>query len=160
MEGPAMAVKSVPERSQVVTAYLIVKGAGRALDFYTRAFGATELFRLVEPGGRIGHAEFRIGGSTVMLADEYPDFGALAPSSLGGTPVKMHLRVDDVDAFMQSAVAAGATQLRAAKDEFYGERSGMLADPFGHQWHVSTRIEDVSPEEMQRRFTAMMAAAE
>ena len=95
-----------------------------------------------------------------MLADEYPDWGALAPTSLGGTPVKLHLRVEDVDAFMKQAVAAGATELRAAKDEFFGERSGMLADPFGHHWHVSTHIEDVSPEEMQRRFTAAMSAAE
>lgn len=155
-----MAVKPVPPGSQAVTAYLIVKGAARALDFYRRALGATEIYRLAEPSGRIGHAEFRIGGSTLMLADEYPDWGALSPASLGGTPVKLHLRVDDVDAFMKRAVAAGATELRAPKDEFFGERSGMLADPFGHQWHVSTRIEDVSPEEMQRRFTAVLSAAE
>jgi PhnB protein len=153
-----MAVKPVPEGSQVVTPYLIVKGAARALDFYSRAFGATEVYRLVEPGGRVGHCEFRIGGSTLMLADEYPDFGSLAPSTLGGTPVKMHLRVADVDEFMRRAIAAGATELRAAKDQFHGERSGMLADPFGHQWFVTTHIEDVSPEEMQRRFTAMMVA--
>jgi PhnB protein len=151
-----MAVK--PE-TQSVSAYLIVKGAARALDFYTRAFGAQEVFRLAEPGGRIGHAEFRIGNSTVMLADEYPDFGALAPSSLGGSPVSMHLLVDDVDDVMRRAVAAGATQLRAPKDEFYGERRGMLSDPFGHQWHVSTRTEEVSHEEMQKRFTTMMGAA-
>jgi PhnB protein len=155
-----MAVKPVPLAAQAVTAYLIAKEAARALDFYQRAFGATEIYRLTEPGGRIGHAEFRIGGSTLMLADEYPDWGALAPTSLGGTPVKLHLRVEDVDAFMKQAVAAGATELRAAKDEFFGERSGMLADPFGHHWHVSTHIEDVSPEEMQRRFTAAMSAAE
>jgi PhnB protein len=155
-----MAVKPVPQTAQAVTAYLIAKEAARALDFYQRAFGATEIYRLTEPGGRIGHAEFRIGGSTLMLADEYPDWGALAPTSLGGTPVKLHLRVEDVDAFMKQAVAAGATELRAAKDEFFGERSGMLADPFGHHWHVSTHIEDVSPEEMQRRFTAAMSAAE
>jgi PhnB protein len=155
-----MAVKPVPHAAQAVTAYLIAKGAARALDFYQRAFGATEIYRLTEPGGRIGHAEFRIGGSILMLADEYPDWGALAPTSLGGTPVKLHLRVEDVDAFMKQAVAAGATELRAAKDEFFGERSGMLADPFGHHWHVSTHIEDVSPEEMQRRFTAAMSAAE
>jgi PhnB protein len=153
-----MAAKPVPEGSQVVTAYLIVKGAARALDFYSKAFGATEMYRLVEPGGRIGHSEFRIGGSTLMLADESPGFGALAPPSLGGTPVKMHLRVADVDAFMRRAVAAGATELRAAKDQFHGERSGMLADPFGHQWFVGTQIEEVSPEEMQRKFTAAMTA--
>jgi PhnB protein len=153
-----MAVQPVPEGSQSVTAYLIVKDAARALEFYCRAFGATEIYRLVEPGGRIGHAEFRIGGSTLMLADEYPDFGSVAPTSLGGTPVKMHLRVADVDSLMRRAIAAGATELRAAKDQFHGERSGMLADPFGHHWFVATHIEDVSPEEMQKRFTAMMAA--
>jgi PhnB protein len=155
-----MAVKPVPPGTQAVTAYLIVKGAAQALEFYQRAFGATEVYRLAEPSGRIGHSELRIGGSTLMLADEYPDFGALAPSSLGGTPVSLHLRVEDVDAFMKRAVAAGATVLRAAKDEFYGERSGMIADPFGHQWYVATHIEDVSPEEMQRRFTETMAAAQ
>ena len=144
---------------QSVTPYLIVRNAARALDFYTRAFGATELFRLAEPSGRIGHSELRIGSSTLMLADESPAFGAISPVSLGGTPVQLHLRVQDVDAFMSKAVAAGATELRAAKDEFYGERSGMLADPFGHQWHVSTRIEEVSPEEMQKRYTAVMTAS-
>jgi PhnB protein len=150
---------AVKPRAQSVTAYLIVKRAAQALDFYARAFGAQELYRLAEPGGRIGHSEFRIGDSLVMLADESPGFGALAPVSLGGSPVRMHLSVGDVDAFMRRAVAAGATELRAPKDEFYGERSGMLADPFGHQWHVSTPIEEVSPEEMQRRYTALMAGA-
>jgi PhnB protein len=152
-----MAVQPIPAGSQSVAPYLIVKGAARALEFYTTAFGATEVYRLVGPDGRIGHSEFRIGTSTLMLADEYPDFGALAPGSFGGSPVRMHVQVEDVDAFMRKAVAAGATELRSPKDEFYGERSGMLADPFGHQWHVSTRIEDVSPQEMQRRFTAMMS---
>jgi len=155
-----MAVKTIPEGAQAVTAYLIVKGGARALEFYAKAFGATEIYRLVEPGGRIGHAEFRIAGCVLMLADEYPDFGSIAPTSLGGTPVKMHLRVADADAFMRRAIAAGATELRAVKDQFHGERSGMLADPFGHQWFVTTHIEDVSPEEMQKRFTAMMRAGE
>ena len=146
--------------AQSVTAYLIVKGGAHALDFYTRAFGAQEIYRLAEPSGRIGHSELRIGNSTLMLADEYPDFGALAPPSLGGSPVNLHLQVENVDEFMRRAVAAGATQLRAPKDEFYGERSGMLADPFGHRWQVTTHIEDVSTEEMQKRFTRLMTAAE
>ena len=145
------------EQSQSVTPDLIVRGASRALDFHASAFGATELYRLTEPGGRIGHAQLRIGGSTLMLADEYPDFGSVSPVCLGGTPVKLHLRVDDVDEFMRRAVAAGAIELRPAKDQFHGERSGMLADPFGHHWFVSMHIEDVSPEEMQRRFTAAMS---
>ena len=152
-----MAVKPA---AQSVTPYLIVKGAARALDFYARAFGAQELYRLVEPSGRIGHSELRIGNSTLMLADEHPDFGALAPPSLGGSPVNLHLQVENVDEFMRRAVAEGATQLRAPKDEFYGERSGMLADPFGHRWQLTTHIEDVSPEEMQKRFTRLMTAAE
>ncbi|MGH8140399.1 MAG: VOC family protein [Steroidobacteraceae bacterium] len=152
-------VQAVPAGSQSITPYLIVRDAARALDFYARAFGAKELFRLTEPAGRIGHSELQLGGSTLMLADEYPDFGSLAPASLGGSPVKMHLRVDNVDGFMRRAVAAGATELRPAQDQMYGERSGMLADPFGHQWFVSTHIEDVSPEEMQKRFTAAMSAS-
>ena len=151
-------LKAIPEGSQSVTPYLSVRDAVRALEFYSRAFGAVELFRLTEPGGRIGHAEMRIRGSLLMLADENPDFGAVSPASLGGTPVRMHLQVEDVDGFMRRAAAAGATELRPATDQFYGERSGMLADPFGHQWVISTHIEDVSPEEMQKRFTAAMKA--
>ncbi len=151
---------AVKPGAQSVTPYLIVKGGARALDFYTRAFGAQEIFRLTEPSGRIGHSELRIGNSTLMLADEYPDFGALAPPSVGGSPVNLHLQVENVDEFMRRAVAAGATQLRSPKDEFYGQRSGMLADPFGHRWQVTTPIEDVSPEEMQKRFTRLMTAAE
>jgi PhnB protein len=150
-------VKPIPDGAQAVTPYIIVRGAARALEFYREAFGAQEIFRLTEPGGRIGHAELRVGTSTVMLADESPGFGALAPTSIGGSPVRLHLRVANADAIMQRAVAAGATELRPVKDEFYGERSGMLADPFGHQWFISTPIEEVSPEEMQRRFTQALA---
>jgi PhnB protein len=150
-------VKPIPDGAQAVTPYIIVRGAARALEFYREAFGAQEIFRLTEPGGRIGHAELRVGTSTVMLADESPGFGALAPTSIGGSPVRLHLRVANADAIMQRAVAAGATELRPVKDEFYGERSGMLADPFGHQWFISTPIEGVSPEEMQRRFTQALA---
>ena len=141
--------------SQTVTPYLIVKGAAEAIAFYTKAFGAKELFRLSEPSGKVGHAELEIRGSTIMLADEYPDFGALAPTTIGGSPVSLHLYVDDVDHVVSDATAAGATVLRAIKDEFYGDRTGMIADPFGHKWHVSTRKEEVSPEEMQRRWSEM-----
>lgn len=137
--------------------YLVVADAARAIAFYAQAFGATELFRLAEPGGRIGHAELRIGDSEFMLADEYPDFGALGPVSVGGTPVSIHLYVADVDATMARAEALGATTLRAAKDEFYGDRCGMLSDPFGHRWHIATRLQEVTPEEMQRRWSAALA---
>jgi PhnB protein len=142
---------------QSLTAYLIVKGATKAIEFYQRAFGAEELFRLREPQGRIGHAELRIGGSVMMLADEYPDFGALSPASIGGSPVSVHLYVDDVDGVVERAVGAGATMLRPITNEFYGDRTGVIADPFGHKWHIATKKEEVSPAEMQRRWNAMFA---
>jgi PhnB protein len=138
-----------------LTPYLVVRGADRAIDFYGRTFGAVEDFRLSEPGGKVGHAELLLGGGRLMLADEYPDFGALGPASVGGTPVTLHLYVPDVDAVMARAEALGATVLRAAKDEFYGDRSGMLLDPFGHRWQIATRGEAVSPEQMQQRWNAM-----
>lgn len=137
--------------------YLHVKGAARAIEFYKQAFGATEAMRLSEPGGRIGHAEIQIGEARIMLADEYPEYGILGPQSLGGTSVGIHLTVPDVDALAERAVAAGAKLARPIKDEFYGERGGKLEDPFGHVWHVVTHKEDVSTEEMQRRYDAMMA---
>lgn len=139
------------------TPYLIVQGAARAIEFYTRAFGARERFRLTEPSGRIGHAELLVGTGCIMLADEYPDFGALAPPAIGGSPVKLHLYVDDVAAAVARAVELGATLLRPVQDEFYGDRVGMIADPFGHCWFLATRREEVSPEEMQRRFSAAFA---
>ena len=135
--------------------HIVVKGGTRAIDFYRAAFGATEVFRLRDPGSdRIGHAELDIEGSRLMLADEYPDFGALSPVTIGGSPVTLHLYVDDVDAAVERAVKAGATLLRPLKDEFYGDRTAMLADPFGHRWQVATKREDVSPEEMQKRWNA------
>lgn len=149
--------KPIPQGAQTLTPYIAVRGAARAIEFYREAFGAQEMYRLVDLDGRIGHAELRIGTSTLMLADESPGFGALAPASIGGSPVRLHLQVENVDAVMRRAVAAGATELRPVKDEFYGERSGMLADPFGYQWFISTHIEDVSPEEMQRRFTKALS---
>ena len=137
--------------------YLHVMGAARAIEFYQQAFGATEVLRLSEPDGRIGHAEILIGGARIMLADEYPECGILGPQSLGGTSVSLHLTVPDVDAFARQAVAAGAKLAKPIKDEFYGERGGKLEDPFGHVWQVMTRIEEVSPEEMQRRYDALLA---
>lgn len=145
-------------QNQVMSCYLIVKGADRAIQFYQQVFGARELFRLVEPSGKVGHAELQIGPSQFMLADEYPDFGALSPISVGGSPVTLHLYVDNVDNIVARAVEAGATVLRAVTDEFYGDRVGMLADPFGHKWHIATRKEYVSPEEMQRRMNAAYGA--
>jgi PhnB protein len=137
--------------------YLHIQGAARAIEFYRQAFGATEVLRLSEPDGRIGHAEILIGGARIMLADEYPECGILGPRSLGGTSLSLHLTVPDVDAFAQRAVAAGAKLAKPIKDEFYGERGGRLEDPFGHVWQVMTRIEEVSPEEMQRRYDALLA---
>jgi PhnB protein len=145
----------IPEARQTLTAYLIVRNAAKAIEFYAQAFGAKEAFRLTEPQGKIGHAELRIGDSMLMLADEYPDFGALSPAAIGGSPVSIHLYVEDVDRVVETAVAAGATILRAVKNEFFGDRAGMLVDPFGHRWHVATHEEDVSPQEMQRRWEAM-----
>ena len=137
--------------------YIAVKGASDAIAFYTQAFGADEQFRLQDPdSGRIGHAEIRIGGNTIMISDEYPDFGALSPDSLGGSPVKLHLYVEDVDTVFARAIEAGATELRPLKDEFYGDRTGTVMDPFGHTWMLATRGEDVSPKEMQTRWQQMM----
>lgn len=149
-------VKPVPTDRPALTPYLVVKGAAKAIEFYTKAFGAKEQFRLTEPQGKVGHAELAVGGALFMLADEYPDFGALSPASVGGTPVTMHLYVDDVDRTVERAVAAGATVLRPVKDEFYGDRTGMIADPFGHKWQLASHKEDVSPQEMQKRWSAML----
>ena len=140
-----------------LTPHLVVKGADAAIRFYAAVFGAREDFRLTEPSGKVGHAELLIGASRIALADEYPDFGALGPASIGGTPVGLHLYVGDVDATIALAEAHGATLLRAAKDEFYGDRCGVVVDPFGHRWHLATRQETVTPQQMQQRWTAMLA---
>lgn len=142
---------------QSVTAHLTARDAARAIEFYIRAFGAQELFRLVEPSGKVGHAELLVGASRIMICDEYPDFGALSPAAIGGSPIKLLLYVDDADAVMRQAVAAGATELRPVKPQFYGDRSGMVLDPFGFSWSIATPVEDVSPAEMQRRFSAALA---
>ena len=137
-------------------AYLCVNDAAKAIDFYAAAFGATEKFRLTEPSGRIGHAELDFGGVTLMLSDEYPECDIRAPKALGGTPVTIHLHVDNADAVIGRALEAGATLERAPQDEFYGERGGVVRDPFGHRWNIGHSIEELSPEEMQRRYTALM----
>jgi PhnB protein len=137
--------------------YITVNGAAEAIEFYKRAFGAEEHFRLEDPdSGRIGHAELSVSGQLLMVSDEYPDFGALSPDSLGGSPVKLHLYVADVDAVFARALAAGGTELRAVKDEFYGDRTGTLSDPFGHTWMLASHREEVSPAEMQTRWQEMM----
>jgi PhnB protein len=150
-----MAVQPIPAGYHTVTPYLIVKGGVKALEFYKRAFGARELFRMAGPDGKIGHAEIQIGDSPIMLADEFPEMGAVSPQTLGGTPAFIVLYVEDVDARFQQAIAAGGKALRPVKDQFYGDRSGTLLDPFGHQWTIATHLEDVSSEEMQRRAAAM-----
>lgn len=133
--------------------YIVAKGAEAAIAFYVEAFGAEELFRMVDPSdGKIGHAELKIGESVLMLADEYPDFGALSPDTIGGTPVNLHLATTAVDADLERAVKAGATVLRPAADQSFGERSAMIQDPFGHRWFLSQTIEDLTPEDMQRRW--------
>ena len=139
-----------------VFAYLRVHDASAAIPFYQRAFGATEKFRLTEPSGRIGHAELDFGGTCVMLSDEYPEYDILGPKRIGGTSVSIHLHVDDADAMIARALEAGAQLVRDAKDQFYGERSGSVRDPFGHEWLIGHNIEDVSPEEMQRRYDEVM----
>lgn len=138
--------------------YLRVRGAADAIAFYTRAFGANELFRLTEPGGRIGHAEIKIGDTTLMLSDEYPEYGIRGPLALGGTTFAIHLHVDRVDALMIQAIEAGATIVREPADQFYGERSCMIRDPFGHEWLLGQQIGDVARDEMQKRFTALFAS--
>ncbi len=153
-----MAVNYIPQGYHTATPYLIVKGAARAIDFYKQAFGATELMRFAGPGGSIGHAEIRIGDSPIMLADEMPQMGYRSPAALGGSPVSVMLYVPDVDKVVERAVKAGAKVERPVADQFYGDRSGTIHDPFGHVWTVSTHKEDVSPEEMQRRAAGMATA--
>lgn len=142
-----------------VFAYLHVRDAGAAIEFYQRAFGATELFRLTEPSGRIGHAELDFGGTTIMLSDEYPECGICGPQAGASTAVTIHLHVDDADAMIDQAIAAGARLDRAAQDQFYGERGGSVFDPFGHRWLIGHSIEKVTPEEMQRRYDEVMRKA-
>jgi PhnB protein len=151
-----MAVNYIPEGYHSVTPYLIIKGAASAIDFYKKAFGATELMRMPGPGGQIMHAEIKIGDSPVMLADEYPEMDARSPQTIGGTPVGLALYVRDVDAMAKQAEAAGAKVLRPVADQFYGDRSCTLQDAFGHKWTIATHKEDVPPAEMKKRFEDWM----
>jgi len=151
-------VSHIPDGYHAVTPYLIVRGAASALEFYKKAFGAKEIFRMPQPDGRIAHAEMIVGDSHIMLADEFPEMDARSPHSLGGTPVQILLYVDDVDSTVAGAVAAGLTEIRPIKDQFYGDRSGTFRDPFGHIWTIATHKEDVSGEEMARRAAAASGA--
>ncbi len=139
--------------------YLCVSDARAAIDFYVQAFGAKEKFRLTEPGGRIGHAELDFGGTILMLSDEFPECGIRGASSIGATPVTIHLHVDDADEMIRKAAECGGTVEREPKDELHGERSGVVRDPFGHRWLIGHAIEEVSPEEMQRRYDRLLQGA-
>lgn len=150
-------VNPVPEGYHSVTPYLIVDGAAAAIDFYQEAFGAIELFRMPNPNGKISHAEIKIGDSHIMLADEHPEMEAFGPKTVGGTPVKLMVYLDNVDAAVDRAVAAGAKLTRPVADQFYGDRTGGIEDPFGHSWYVATHIEDVAPDELERRAAAQHA---
>lgn len=150
-----MSAKPIPDGYHTLTPYLIVKDAVSALEFYKKAFGATVLMRLADTTGKIGHAEIKVGNSPIMLADEFPEMGARGPQSLGGSPVFLVLYVEDVDSLFNQAVAAGATAVRPVQDQFYGDRSGTLTDPFGHIWTIATHKEDLTPEQIQQRFEAI-----
>ena len=154
-----MAAKPIPEGYRTATPYLIVKGAAEAIEFYKRAFGATELMRMADPQGRVGHAEIRIGDSVIMLADEHPAMGYRGPRSLGGSSVSILLYLADVDTVFERAIKAGGRAQRPVQNQFYGDRSGTLEDPFGHVWTIATHIEDVPAEELERRAQAAMTSA-
>jgi PhnB protein len=151
-----MSVQAIPDGYRTATPYLIVKGAAAAIEFYKHAFGATEMLRMADPQGHVGHAELKIGDSVIMLADEHPDMGYRGPRTLGGSSVSILLYLEDVDAVFARAVKAGARALRPVADQFYGDRMGTLEDPFGHVWSVATHVEDVPPEELEKRAAAAM----
>ena len=152
-------VNPIPEGMHTVTPHLVCAGAGAAIDFYKKAFGATETSRMPGPGGKLIHASIRIGDSAVMLVDEMPEWGSLGPKALKGSPVVIHLYVDDVDAFTARAVAAGAKVTMPVADMFWGDRYGQLEDPFGHRWSVATHVRDVSPADMQQAMQKMSQKA-
>jgi PhnB protein len=149
--------KPIPDGYPQVTPYLIVDGADAAIQFYTKVLGAKERMRMDGPDGTVGHAEVEIGSGLLMLADEHPEMGARGPKSVGGSPVTISVYVEDVDTVFDAAMAAGATEVRAVEDQFYGDRSGQFEDPFGHRWSVATHVEDVPPEEMAERAEKAMA---
>jgi PhnB protein len=150
-----MSVKPIPDGYSSVTPYLIVTGAARALDYYKMAFDAKELMRMPGPDGKVAHAEMQIGDAKIMLADEMPAMGHKSPQTLGGSGVGLMLYVTDVDRIFERAVNAGGTVKQPLTNQFYGDRSGTVTDPFGHVWTIATHVEDVSEEEMQRRMEAM-----
>jgi PhnB protein len=152
-------VKPIPEGYSSVTPYLIVDDAAKAIQFYEKVFGAKELMRMPAPGDRIAHAELEIGDSRVMLSDENPEMNARSPRSVGGTPISLMLYVEEVDKTVDRAVASGAKLRRRVEDQFWGDRMGGIEDPFGHEWNVATHVEDVSPEEMQKRLEEHAASA-
>jgi PhnB protein len=145
-------VNPLPDGYPRVTPYLVVDGASAAIDFYREVLGAIERMRMPAPDDKVGHAELEIGDSLIMLADEYPDMDALGPKTVGGTPVTLHVYVEDADAVFDRAVEAGAKALRPVEDKFYGDRSGEFEDPFGHRWSVATHVEDVPPDEIEKRM--------
>jgi PhnB protein len=149
--------KPIPDGYPRVTPYLIIDGAGTAIDFYRTVLGASERMRMPAPDGKVGHAELELGDSLIMLADEFPDMGARSPKTVGGTPVSMLVYVEDADGVFDRAIQAGAKALSPVEDKFYGDRTGQFEDPFGHQWSVATHVEDVPPEEMAKRASAAMA---
>jgi PhnB protein len=152
-------VSPIPEGYPRLTPYLIVDGAGDAIEFYSSVLGAKERMRMDAPGGRVGHAELELGDSLIMIADEHPEMNALGPRAVGGSPVSLHVYVDDADAIFNRALEAGAKEVRPMEDRFYGDRIGSFEDPFGHQWHVATHVEDVPPDEMERRAAEVMSGS-
>ncbi len=152
-------VRPIPEGFHTVTPHLIIKGAAKAVEFYKKAFGAEEIMCMPGPGGSVMHAEIKIGNSIIFLADEFPDWGCLSPATLNGSPVTIHLYVEDCDAAFNKATQAGAEALMPPSDMFWGDRYGKLKDPFGHQWSIATHTEDVSPEECAKRCAESMAGA-
>lgn len=160
MKGSKRKVAPIPAGYHEVTPYLSIRGAAEAIDFYKKAFGAAEIMRMPGPEGKLGHAEIRIGGSRIMLSDEYAAMDFLGPQSRGGTTVHLHVYVKNVDAIAQRAVAAGAKLVRPVENQFYGDRTGTVQDPFGHVWHLATHIEDVPPAQMRKRAAEMAAKAQ
>ena len=151
-------VKPIPDGYPQLTPYLSIDGAEAAIEFYRKVFGARERMRMPAPAGKIGHAELEIGDALVMLADEFPEMSASSPKQLGGSPVTLSLYVEDVDSVFEAALEAGATELRAVENRFYGDRSGQFEDPFGHRWSIATHVEDVPPDQMEKRAAEAMSA--
>jgi PhnB protein len=153
-------VKAIPDEYRAATPYLIIRGATQALEFYNNAFGAIEVMRIPGPGGTVGHAEIKIGEARIMLADEFPEMGCKSPQTIGGTPVSIMIYVEDVDTFVKRAIDAGAKVLQAVENKFYGDRAGSLIDPYGHQWHIATHLEDVPMQELSTRAAELAQRSE